>query len=182
MRSSPSRSMLRPRKARSCASPKSRPTTATRLTGTKNEAATEKKDALPPSTRSARPKGVSTVSNATLPTTSMAIQSPGCSLHVLADDGEELLLDLLRDEVRGGDEGVRKGARTLALARGAGDDPTHRRFQHRLGGGRVLPQVGDDGLRGHRVVLGVPAVVVRDHGQGRVADLGLPGELGLLQV
>jgi hypothetical protein len=35
----------------------------------KKDAATEKKDALPPSTFSARPKGVSTVSYATLPTT-----------------------------------------------------------------------------------------------------------------
>jgi hypothetical protein len=37
----------------------------------KKDAATEKKDALPPSTRSARPNGVSTVSYATLPTTRM---------------------------------------------------------------------------------------------------------------
>jgi hypothetical protein len=48
---------------------KSSPTTATRFTGVKKEAATEKNDALPPSTFSARPKGVSTVSYATLPTT-----------------------------------------------------------------------------------------------------------------
>ncbi len=54
--------MGRPRKAASCSSPKSWPTTPTTLTGLKKEAATEKKDALPPSTRSARPKGVSTVS------------------------------------------------------------------------------------------------------------------------
>ena len=71
VRSRPSRSMLRPAKAASCFSPKSDPTTPTRLTGTKKEAATAKKDALPPSTRSARPKGVSTVSKATLPTTRM---------------------------------------------------------------------------------------------------------------
>ena len=57
-----------------------------------------------------------------------------------------------------------------------------RRAQHRLGGGRVLAQVRDDLVRGHRVVLGVPAVVVGDHGQRRVADLGLAGQLGLLQV
>ncbi len=50
-------------------SPKSRPTMPTRFTGTKNDAATAKNDALPPSTFSARPNGVSTVSKATLPTT-----------------------------------------------------------------------------------------------------------------
>ena len=62
IRSRPSRSMGRPWNAASCASPKSWPTTPTRWTGLKKDAATEKKDALPPSTRSARPKGVSTVS------------------------------------------------------------------------------------------------------------------------
>ena len=45
-----------------CASPKSWPTTPTRWTALKNDAANEKKEALPPRTRSARPKGVSTVS------------------------------------------------------------------------------------------------------------------------
>ena len=54
--------MGRPAKAASCFSPKSPPTTPTRFTGEKKEAATEKKEALPPSTRSALPKGVSTVS------------------------------------------------------------------------------------------------------------------------
>ena len=62
VRSSPSRSMGRSRKAASCSSPKSSPTTATRLTGAKKDAATEKNEALPPSTCSARPNGVSTVS------------------------------------------------------------------------------------------------------------------------
>ncbi len=61
-RSRPSRSMSRPRKAWSCSSPKSSPTTPTRFTGTKKDAATAKKEALPPSTRSAFPNGVSTVS------------------------------------------------------------------------------------------------------------------------
>src|SRR5712692_9453344 len=61
--------MPRPRRAPSSFSPKSLPTTATRFTGTKNEAATAKNDALPPRTFSARPNGVSTVSYATLPTT-----------------------------------------------------------------------------------------------------------------
>ncbi len=67
--------MGRLRNAWSSFSPKSLPTTPTRFTGVKNEAATAKKEALPPSTFSARPKGVSTVSNATLPTTRMAFTS-----------------------------------------------------------------------------------------------------------
>ena len=62
IRSRPVRSIGRPRNAASCASPKSCPTTPTRFTGVKNDAATEKNEALPPSTRSARPSGVSTVS------------------------------------------------------------------------------------------------------------------------
>ena len=69
--------MGRPLKAESAFSPKSSPTTATRFTGVKKEAATAKNDALPPSTFSARPKGVSTVSYATLPTTRMDMIS-GC--------------------------------------------------------------------------------------------------------
>ena len=34
----------------------------------------------------------------------------------------------------------------------------------------------------HLGMIGVPAVVVGDHGDGRVADLGLAGELGLRHV
>ena len=49
----------------------------------------------------------------------------------------------------------------------------------RLGVGH---QVLDDHVHRHRVVLGVPAVVVGDQRDGGVADLGFPGELGFLQV
>src|SRR5712691_5708936 len=108
IRSRPSRSMPRPRKAASSLSPKSRPTTPTRFTGTKNDAATEKNDALPPRTRSARPKGVSTVSYATLPTTRMdTLRSGGlrarCGLfQVLPDDRGQLALHRLGHQLRGG--------------------------------------------------------------------------------
>src|SRR5258708_17742177 len=138
MRSRPSRSIGRPRKAASCASPKSRPTTPTRFTGAKKEAATAKKDAVPPSTRSARPKGVSTVSYATLPTTSIAIRPP--LPNVLADDGGQFLLDLVRDQVGRGHERGLQGHRALAVP---GNGKTAQGGpQHGLGGGRVLAQVG----------------------------------------
>ena len=51
-----------------------------------------------------------------------------------------------------------------------------------LRGLRVLRQVRDDHLDGHRVVVRMPAVVVGDERQRRVADLRLARELGLLQV
>src|SRR5687768_5811068 len=103
--SRPSRSMPRPRNAAISFSPKSSPTTATRFTGAKNDAATEKKEALPPSTRSARPNGVSTVSYATLPTTRIDIRrSP--SSHVFPDDGGQVPLDLRGHELRRRDQGV----------------------------------------------------------------------------
>ena len=46
----------------------------------------------------------------------------------------------------------------------------------------ILVQHRDDLVDGDIVVPFVPAVVVGDHRQGGVADLGLAGELGLLQV
>jgi len=52
---------------------KSSPTTATRFTGAKNEAATAKYVAEPPRQRSAVPNGVVMRSNATLPTTRILI-------------------------------------------------------------------------------------------------------------
>mgnify|MGYP003694500289 CR=1 FL=1 len=60
--------MSRPSKAASSFSPKSEPTTPTRFTGTKNDAATEKKRrAAAQHASRPRPNGVSTVSKATLP-------------------------------------------------------------------------------------------------------------------
>ena len=40
----------------------------------------------------------------------------------------------------------------------------------------------DDVLHGDRVMVGMPAVEVGDHGDRRVADFGLAGELGLGQI
>src|SRR6185503_7703623 len=129
--------MGRPRKADIAVSLKSSPTTATRFTGAKKEAATAKNDALPPSTFSAVPNGVSTVSYATLPTTridmpvlSSACTPEGCALrlsvggrHVPADDGGQIALDLRGHQVRGRDQGVLQRARALAGSRRQARDP-----------------------------------------------------------
>src|ERR1051326_3784524 len=62
--------MPRPRKTSISSSPKSPPTTATTRTSVKKLADREKCAAEPPSILSRLPKGVSTASNATEPTTS----------------------------------------------------------------------------------------------------------------
>ena len=49
---------------------------------------------------------------------------------------------------------------------------------HLLGCGGVGAQVVDHHLNGHRVVIGVPAVVVGDHRQGAVGDFGFAGQAG----
>src|SRR5262245_34613840 len=51
-----------------------------------------------------------------------------------------------------------------------------------LGGRRILHQVGDDQIDRHGIVVGMPAVVVRDQGERRVAELGFARELRFLQV
>src|SRR5512143_3260855 len=140
MCSSPSRSIGRPANARSCSSPKSWPTTPTRFTGVKNDAASEKNEALPPSTRSARPNGVSTVSYATLPTTRMDMVSPGLRLsHVATDDRRQLPLHRGRHQLGRGDQGELEGARALAVA--PDRQPTHGRAQDRARGLGVAGEV-----------------------------------------
>ena len=87
---------------------------------------------------------------------------------------------LLRHVLRPGDDG--RGQRILA---GAGRAPRQAadRFGDRLlRRHRILHQVRDDQIDRHRVVIRVPAVVVGDEREGRVADLRLARELCLLQV
>ena len=94
--------------------------------------------------------------------------------------GASVALHRLRDELGRGDERVLEGGRALAAA---GDgQPADGGPQHRLRRLRVPPEDAHDLLGGDRVVVGVPAVVVGDHGERRVADLGLARELRLLQV
>src|SRR5207245_1565118 len=159
--------MGRPLKADSGFSPKSSPTTATRFTGAKNDAATAKNDALPPRTFSARPNGVSTVSYATLPTTRMDMsQSLPVGPHVPADDGGQVALELGRHQLRRRDQGVRQRVRAFAPALGTRHAP-HRRPQDGLRGGGVGDQVPDDLVGGDGVVVAMPAAVVGARGHGR---------------
>ncbi len=46
----------------------------------------------------------------------------------------------------------------------------------------ILHQVGDDVVHRDRVMVGVPAIVIRHHGDSHVADLGFARQLRLLQV
>ena len=80
-----------------------------------------------------------------------------------------------RDERRG--QRARAGARaspSVERADGAGN--------HLLRRARVLRQVGDDHLHRHRVVIRMPAVVVGDERDRRVADLGFARELRFLEI
>ncbi len=81
---------------------------------------------------------------------------------------------------RVGDQGMsqRRAARALCAA---GIEATARRTT-RAAFSRVAVQVLDDLVDGDRVMLGMPAVVVGDHGHGHVADLGLARQPGFLQV
>src|ERR1051325_12175972 len=109
--------MSRPAKTAMSSSVRSSPTTATRSTGEKNDAATEKYVAEPPRQRSTFPNGVSSASNATLPTTRMDMGSP--SLDVFADDRREVVLHARGDRRGIGDDGelqrVHAAAGALAL-------------------------------------------------------------------
>src|ERR1035437_4045739 len=66
--------MFREWRKLTCSGGKSSPTTATRDTSAKKLAEVEKYVAEPPSTFSPRPKGVSTVSKATVPTTTIPME------------------------------------------------------------------------------------------------------------
>ncbi len=81
---------------------------------------------------------------------------------------------------RPGDD--RRGERVLAGAGPWPRDATHRFGNRLLCGRRILHEVRDDEIDGHRVVVRVPAVVVGDERERRVADLRLPRELRLLQI
>src|SRR5512138_3385146 len=117
MRANPRRSISRERRNWTCSSGKSSPTTATSETSVKKLAAVEKYVAEPPSTFSPRPKGVSTISNATVPTTTMPMRlSP--RLKVFSDYQIEFLARPLGDLRLFGDYGELHGrcTGTAALA------------------------------------------------------------------
>src|SRR5215469_8087080 len=84
-------------------------------------------------------------------------------LHILPNDWRQISLRLLRHQLRPRHErGCQSGrAPTRALAGYERRDGVR---DHFLRGARVLIQVRDDELECDRVVLGMPAVVVRHEG------------------
>src|ERR1019366_556837 len=79
-----------------------------------------------------------------------------------------------------GEDGV--GQRRTTLAGACFGHFGHRQGHHAAGVLGVLHQVGDDVVDGDGVVFGMPAIVIRHHGDGDVADLGFACQLGFLQV
>ena len=79
-----------------------------------------------------------------------------------------------------GDDGG--GERVLACARTCASEAGHRFCDGLLCRHRVVRQVGDDEIDGHRVVTWMPTVVVGHERESGVADLRFSGELGFLQV
>ena len=134
--------MPRERKNASSAFGKSSPTTATTATGAKKLAATEKKVAEPPITFSTLPKGVSTLSNATEPTTTIFkcfSPSPGgsASLQVSTGDRPQARSRARRNPRPIGDDGLRERRSTNARALG----------------GQLIDDRADDPLRALRALL-----------------------------
>src|SRR5437773_6506340 len=111
--------MSTPRSARSrrWASGKSSPTAATRRTWVKKLAEYEKYVADPPSTSRTLPKGVSTLSSATEPTTRRSATLAGLlSWRVFIQEQRELLAGRRRHDAGRRDDGVREEARARARA------------------------------------------------------------------
>ena len=107
-------------------------------------------------------------------------QSLSAAMNVLADDRRQVALVRVGNRVGPRDDGG--GERRRACARLRDRERAHGLGDHLLRRLRVLRQVLDDHLHGHRVVIGMPAVVVGHQRHRRVADLGFARELGLLQV
>ena len=85
-----------------------------------------------------------------------------------------------RDGVRPGDDGRREGRAHAHVARRGILATASAMIACAVRA--FCRQVGDDHLHRHRVVVRVPAVVVGDQRERRVADLRLARQLGLLQV
>src|SRR5262245_5367368 len=189
-------SMPRERRNSSSALGKSRPTIATTATGAKKLAATEKKVADPPIAFSTLPKGVSTLSNATEPTTTIFT----CVFPLAqprSRTGEEIRRRLTSSEVSPGDRPQTR-SRACRNVRTIGDDRLRERRFAGAGalGGKLIDDHADDPLSPLRALLEnaqhlcdvhvagaqVPAVVIGDQRDGGEAHLRLAGELRLLYV
>src|SRR5665213_1621545 len=166
-------SILRPLKTARSVSVKSSPTTPTRFTCVKLLAAIEKYVAAPPRVRSVFPYGVSSASNATEPTTKRDMNWP--LSEIFPDDGRKAPPCCRRDECWIGYNRVRQGF--SASASPLGGHRSHGCAQNALCVFRVTVQIGDDLRHGPGAVFRVPAIVIRDHGDGGIAQLSLPSEL-----
>ena len=96
--------------------------------------------------------------------------------------GASSRLTLGGHELGGGHERVAQRVRALAGRRGAPAGAARRRAARPWPWRCSAPGSAMTCSTVTESCVGVPAVVVGDHGQRRVADLGLAGELGLLQV
>src|SRR5205814_1488090 len=152
--------MSTPRSARSrrWASGKSSPTAATRRTWVKKLAEYAKYVAEPPSASRTLPKGVSTLSSATEPTTRrspttapLGRRAPApLTRKVLVEQEPQALPRPPRERLRMRDDRIPQEARALARAPRA--DGRDRRAQHGLGGRDVLQEVLDDRLDRQRLL------------------------------
>src|ERR1700687_2058800 len=103
-------------------------------------------------------------SKATEPTARIGFTTaPGALFHVLADDRCEVGLDPFWYGFGPGDERVLERRAAVAAS-------SRRKFANRfrdgaLRGLRILHQGGDNHFDGHRVMIGMPAVVVGDQRQ-----------------
>src|SRR5262249_924461 len=82
-----------------------------------------------------------------------------------------------------GDKGmIERPLTTLTTRRGMPRQQRNHAFYQRPGLLRIGKEVPDDHIDSDRIVPGMPAIVIGDHRDGRVADLGFPGELRLGHV
>src|SRR5262249_21366113 len=162
---SPRTSTPRSRSSFRCSSGKSAPTVATTWTGVKKLAEYEKNVAEPPSASCTLPKGVSTLSSATEPTTSRSATALFPLLRFergegLAEQEGGSAASGAREGRGLGDHRVGEELRTGAGAR-PGDQGDHP-AQDLLGRGHVLQEVADHRLDRDGLVALVPDVVVGD--------------------
>src|SRR5450759_3944039 len=102
------------------------------------------------------------------------------SHEVLLNEDPQFLFGGSGYGARIGEDGV--GQRGAALAGARFGHLGHRLGDYAAGVFGVLDQIGDDVVDGDGVMFGMPAIVIRHHGDGDVADLGFARQLGLLQV
>ena len=101
------------------------------------------------------------------------------SRYIFANDRGQALFCFGWDSFWIGEDGVRQGAGAFAAALGGKGFDGLVKNVLRVSG--VLVERGDD-CHGNRIVFGMPAIVIGDHGDGGVAELGFAGEFGFGDV